>query len=108
MKEIVAIIRPDKYLSTLEAVMKLGATDCLEQRVLGRGRQGGLRYLRPGSNPVQETIDFLPKRMLTWLVTDDKVMPVVEAVLGANRASAYGAGKIFICHVSEIETKSSA
>ena len=102
MKEIVAIIRPDKYLSTLEAVMKLGATDCLEQRVLGRGRQGGLRYLRPGSNPVQETIDFLPKRMLTWLIPEEKTAALVAAVMRANGTSAYGDGKIFVCPVEGV------
>ena len=103
MKETIAIIRPEKHLPTIEAVMELGVEEIIEQRVLGRGRQGGLRYLRPGlGQQSEEIIQFLPKRMLTWLVPEEKVEAIVEAIIRTNRTSSYGDGKIFVCHLEDI------
>ncbi|MBI4330540.1 MAG: P-II family nitrogen regulator [Chloroflexi bacterium] len=105
MKEVIAIIRPEKCLLTAEAVRELGLGAPTEQRVLGRGRQGGLRYLRPeGGQQSQGVIEFLPKRMLTWLVTDEKVEAIVEVIIRTNRTSTYGDGKIFVCPVDNIQS----
>ena len=89
MKEIIAIIRPEKYLPTIEAIMGLGVEDIIDQRVLGRGQQGGLRYLRsvPGRQS-EENVQFLPKRMLTWLVPDEKAPAVVESIIRFNHTSS--------------------
>ncbi|MBI2329470.1 MAG: P-II family nitrogen regulator, partial [Chloroflexi bacterium] len=82
MKEIIAIIRSEKHLPTIEAVMELGIEEIMQQRVLGRGQQAGLRYLRPVAGQQSEAIvQFLPKRMLTWLVPEEKVATLVEAII---------------------------
>ena len=41
MKEVIAIIRPEKWQATQEAVAALGAEHFSRQRVLGRGRVCG-------------------------------------------------------------------
>lgn len=103
MKEVIAIIRPEKHLETIEAVMELGIEEIIDQRVLGRGRQGGLRYLRPGPRQqFEEIVQFLPKRMLTWLIQEEKEDVVVEAIIRVNCTSTYGDGKIFVCHLDDI------
>ncbi|MBI2907810.1 MAG: P-II family nitrogen regulator [Chloroflexi bacterium] len=103
MKEIIAIIRPEKHLPTIEAVMELGIEEIVDQRVLGRGREGGLRYLRPvPGQQSEEIVQFLPKRMLTWLIPEEKVGILVEAIMRTNRTSSYGDGKIFVCHVDGV------
>lgn len=105
MKEIIAIIRPEKYLPTTVAVTESGAEEVMEQRVMGRGRQGGLRYLRPGTEGQSESVQFLPKRMLSWWVTEERVDAMVEAIIRTNGTSRYGDGKIFICPLDDVEGK---
>src|SRR3989338_1273179 len=103
MKEINALIRPEKHLPTIEAVAEIGGELIMDQRVLGRGRQGGLRYLRPapGKQPV-EIVQFLPKRMLTWLIPEEKEAASVASIIRVNCTSAYGDGKIFVCPVEGV------
>ncbi|MBI2847946.1 MAG: P-II family nitrogen regulator [Chloroflexi bacterium] len=102
MKEVIAIIRPEKHFPTIEAVMELGVEGITNQRVLGRGREGGLRYLRPGlGQEPEETVQFLAKRMLTWLVPEEKVATLVETIIRTNGSSSYGDGKLFVCQLDE-------
>mgnify|MGYP001581257005 CR=1 FL=1 len=106
MKEIIAIIRPEKYLPTIEAVAQFGVEEIIDQRVLGRGREGGLRYLKPGLRQQSEQIvQFLPKRMLTWFIPEEKVDTLVEAIIRSNGTSTYGDGKIFVCNLENVHGK---
>ncbi len=98
MKEVIAIIRPEKHLPTIETVAQFGAEEIIDQRVLGRGREGGLRYLRPvPGRQSEQIVQFLPKRMLTWLISDEKADALVQAVIRTNCTANYGDGKIFVC-----------
>tara|TARA_Y100000031_G_scaffold154467_1_gene202257 strand:- start:273 stop:596 length:324 start_codon:yes stop_codon:yes gene_type:complete len=102
MKEIIAIIRSEKCLATIKAVAEFGVEEVVYQRVLGRGREGGLRYLRPVSGQQsEEIVQFLPKRMLTWLVLEGKVQTIIEAIISTNRTDTYGDGKIFVCPLDD-------
>ena len=87
--------------------MELGVEEIIiDQRVLGRGQQGGLRYLRPVlGQQSEEVVQFLPKRMLTWLVPEEKVGTLVEAIIRTNRTSTYGDGKIFVCNLEGVHGK---
>ena len=49
MKEIVAMLRPERWQATREALRAEGVEEAFQYRVLGRGRQRGLRYLRPAT-----------------------------------------------------------
>lgn len=104
MKEVLAIIRPEKWPATKEAAAGLGAYETAHVRVLGRGRQRGLRYLRRVATekgaPAREEVggmQFLPKRMVTWLVPDAQAKRLVEAIIGINQTDNFGDGKIFVC-----------
>ena len=97
MKEIVATLRPERWQATREALGEQGIYEALQHRVLGRGRQRGLRYLRPNTNGVVGGMDFLSKRMAVWIVADEVVSTIVQANAGGN----YGDGKIFVCPLGE-------
>lgn len=104
MKEVLAIIRPEKWQATKEAAAGLGAYETAHVRVLGRGRQRGLRYLRrvaaDKGAPAREEVggmQFLPKRMVTWFVPDAKAKRLVAAIIAINQTSNFGDGKIFVC-----------
>ena len=67
MKEVIAIMGPEKLRETLEAAHAMGLLDGLHLRVMGRGKQLGIHYMRPVNGSEDELIQFLPKRMLTLL-----------------------------------------
>ena len=102
MKEVIAVIRPEKWQETLEAASDLGLSEYTQMRVMGRGRQRGLRYMRPVNGSDDGVMQFLPKRMLTWLVPDEMVGGLVRALINANKTDNYGDGKVFVCPVDEI------
>ncbi len=106
MKEIIAMLRPEKWQDTREALAALGIEEVLQNRVLGRGRQQGLRYLRPNAGGQEGGMEFLPKRMAVWIVPDEQVELVVATITEANAADNYGDGKIFVCPL-EPETPAS-
>jgi nitrogen regulatory protein PII 2 len=109
MKEVIAIIRADKWQPTKEALDVLGVSEMASFRVLGRGLQRGLRYLRrvaagrsgPGTT-IEMSIQFLPKRMVSWLVPEEKVNELVAALIRVNQTGNVGDGKIFVCPADSI------
>ncbi|MBI3252445.1 MAG: P-II family nitrogen regulator [Candidatus Omnitrophica bacterium] len=103
MKEIVAIIRPQRDRATKEELVKIGCLTCTTFRVYGRGKQRGLTYksaLGNGSAPVG--MKYLPKKMVYLMVNDQQVKPIVQAILRANQTSQYGDGKIFVTDSKEV------
>jgi nitrogen regulatory protein PII 2 len=103
LKEIIAIIRPEKWRATQQAIFEAGATGVSQNRVLGRGRQAGLRYLGNGQTKGGlVTMDYLPKRMLSCVVESEKVDAVVAGILRVNGSGNHGDGKIFVCPVGEV------
>ena len=101
MKEIVAMLRPERWQATREALRAEGVEETFQQRVLGRGRQRGLRYLRPATGGKETGMEFLPKRMGVWLVPDDQTDIVISIIVQANAGGNYGDGKIFVCPMGD-------
>lgn len=99
MKEILAIIRPQKDRETKLALAKVGCLMCTTLRVKGRGKQRGLKYEAEGSQAA--AIRYLPKKMLQVVVRDQQVKSVVQAILRANQTGQYGDGKIFLSNVED-------
>lgn len=106
MKEIIAFIRPNKMEATKEALDGLGLPSLTAEAVLGRGRQRGI------SGEVTTPIDtsmrvkeksmgmkFVPKRMITLVVEDNQVDPIVRTLMKVNQTAQIGDGKIFVCPI---------
>ena len=106
MKEITAIIRPNLWQKTKAKLLEAGFTAFTVNRVYGRGRQKGLRYLS-NSKAIVEGIGFLPKRMLTLFVPETEVPRAVQVITECNQTGEIGDGKIFVCpleNVSRVRT----
>ena len=101
MKEIIAMLRPERWQATRVALRAEGVEESFQQRVLGRGRQRGLRYLRPATGGKETGMEFLPKRMGVWLVPDDKIDLVIATIVQTNAGGNYGDGKIFVCPMGD-------
>jgi nitrogen regulatory protein PII 2 len=108
MKEITAIIRPKKVGATKTALEQLGFPGLTAVAVLGRGRQRGIASevnidLSPEllSQGKSGGMKYIPKRMLTLVVTDDVVDCVLTAIVNINQTAQVGDGKIFVSDVDD-------
>jgi nitrogen regulatory protein PII 2 len=108
MKEITAIIRPKKVGATRTALENLGFPSQTALAVLGRGRQRGIAGevgidlpIEPQTPGRSGGMKYVPKRMLTLVVPDDKVERVVSVIIGVNQTAQIGDGKIFISPVED-------
>ncbi len=102
MKEVLAIIRPQKWTETKRRLHALGLPACVQQRVLGRGRERGLQYLPRRGAEAGIGVRYLPKRMVSWVVEAHQVEPMVHAIMQVNRTGQLGDGVIFILPIDEV------
>ncbi|MBI4814035.1 MAG: P-II family nitrogen regulator [Methanobacterium sp.] len=107
MKEITAIIRPNKINKTKKVLDTLGFPAMTAQRVLGRGKQKAIigevtmDIDKTKLHEKEGTMRYIPKRMLTLLVPDQDVSLVVEAIMRVNQTGQKGDGRIFVSPIEE-------
>ena len=106
MKEIVAIIRPNKMIPTKQALDKINSPSITALSVLGRGYQKGIaEELNINIAPVSKhkvAMKFIPKRMLFIVVEDSEVDLVIDTLIKTNQTGQIGDGKIFVCPVDDV------
>ena len=102
MKEVIAVTRSEKWQETVDAAQAISLTEYSHLRVMGRGKQRGLRYMRPVNGCDDDVMQFLPKRMLSWLVPGQMAGGLVRTLITVNKSENLGDGKVFICPVEEI------
>jgi nitrogen regulatory protein PII 2 len=107
MKEIIAIIRPNKMTQTKDVLNALGFPAMTAQRVMGRGKQkaiiGEVSFDIMNETLLKEegTMRYIPKRLISLIVPDEDVALVVEAIMRVNQTGQNGDGKLFVCPVDE-------
>ena len=101
MKEVIAVLRPERWAETCRRLQDLPLGESSQHRVLGRGSEGGLRYLPRQGAVSSAGIGCLPRRLACWTVEDEMVAPLVQALLEANCTGRPGDGKVFVLPVAE-------
>ncbi len=104
MTEITAVIRPGKDRETKIALSKLGCLAMTSVRVLGRGKQRGLRYSAlTGDSDIPQFVvmKYLPKKMIYLVVNDSLVKVAVQAIIRTNQSGQHGDGKIFVSKLND-------
>jgi nitrogen regulatory protein P-II 1 len=99
MKEIVAIIRPNKIDEVKDALEEIGCHGVTVAEVKGRGRQLGITESYRGS---EYRIDMLPKTRLEIIIKDQDLDEVVKTLLKTAQTGDIGDGKIFISAVEDV------
>jgi len=105
MKLIMAIIRIDKMNVTKRALSDVGLPSMTTTgKVFGRGK--GLwdaKVLEGVKKDLPEALAHLgkeprlrPQRVVTIVVTDDKVQTAIDTIIEANQTPEPGDGKIFV------------
>lgn len=99
MKKIEAVIKPFKLDDIKDALQEVGIQGITVTEAKGFGRQRGHTELYRGAEYV---VDFLPKLLLTVIVSDSMVDKVVEAIINVSRTGRIGDGKIFVSSVEQV------
>ncbi|SCM57372.1 Nitrogen regulatory protein P-II 2 [Methanothermobacter wolfeii] len=99
MKEIVAIIRPEKLEEVKNALEEAGCHGMTVTEVRGRGRQLGVTESYRGRD---YRIDLLPKTKIEIVVNDEEVDRMIETIVKNAQTGDIGDGKIFISSVEDV------
>ena len=125
MKEIMAIIRQSMMKETLAALSEIGIDSVTVHSVNGRGRQGGnimesvdpemkanvesvskiYKYPTPSSmaglSKLTKPVFWIPKNLLTIVVSEVPVKKVIETIANVNRSGRFGDGKVFTLPIKD-------
>ena len=99
MKKIEAIIKPFKLDEVKNALSLIGIQGLTVYEAKGFGRQKGHTELYRGAEYV---VDFLPKIKIEFIINDEILEEVIEALTSAAHTGKIGDGKIFISNIEEI------
>lgn len=98
MKRVEAIVRPEKLQDVKNALVEIGATGMTLEDVRGFGRQKGQTSTYRG---ISYTVEFLTKKRLVLVVSDDWLERTVNAITKAAATGTIGDGKIFVSPVDQ-------
>ena len=96
MKQIQAIIRPEKLDPVKDALVAIGINGMTVTSVQGFGQQMGHTEIYRG---VKMEARLLAKVMITAVVSDGCVDAVIEAIRSSARTGEIGDGKIIVTNV---------
>lgn len=99
MIKIEAIVKPFRLTEVQEALSTLGIQGMTVTEVKGFGRQKGHVEFYRGA---EYQVNFVPKILVTLVVTEDRAEQVVDAIQKAAYTGKIGDGKIFISHIDEV------
>jgi len=99
MTKLEAIIRPNRFDQVKEALGALGVEGMTVSEVRGHGRQKGQTETYRGR---EYDIQLLPKLKLEIVLTDDRVEPVIDAIIQSAFTGEIGDGKIFVRDLEQV------
>ena len=100
MKQIKAIIQPEKMSDVRDALEKAGCyRGVMITDIMGQGIQKGITQAWRGE---KYQMDLLPKVMMDFVVKDEDVALIKKIILESARTGEIGDGKIFIYNVEEV------
>lgn len=101
MKEVIAILRPNRWQQTKQRLFELSISAFTECRVFGRGKERGLRYLPKSGAHSPGGIRSIPKRMVWWVIEDHQLHDLIHTLMAIHQTGQIGDGKIFILPVED-------
>ena len=98
MTKLEAIIRPNKFESVKQALIKMGVEGMTVSEVRGHGRQKGHTEVYKGR---EYEVDLLPKIKVELVLMDEIVEKVIDTILTIAYTGVIGDGKIFLYKVDD-------
>ena len=98
-KEVIAILRPERWAAAKARLDRL-PVNYSQRRVLGRRREGSLKYLpRTGTRPAG--IHYLPQRMVCCEV-EELLLDLVLAAFQSDPIGRGGDGCVFVLPIQAV------
>jgi len=109
MKEIMAIVRINMMNKTKAALAEAGISSVTAREALGRGKglvdlsllEGAEKGYEEAIAQLGQSQRLIPKRIFFIVVPDRLVHRTVQTIIGVNRTSKSGDGKIFVMPVMD-------
>jgi nitrogen regulatory protein PII 2 len=108
MKEIIAIIRPNKVTATRKALDNLGLPGMTVIPVYGRGKQKGIQDevsvdIDPAVRGKAQFLGmrYVPKRLLSVVVPAAKADRAIGIIVKVNQSGHVGDGKIIVRSIGD-------
>lgn len=105
MKEIIAIIRPNMYFKTKDALHDAGIYSMNTQMVYGRGKKSdvNLELNKDTKEGMEvESYPLLAKKQINIVVRDEDVKKTVDTIIKVNKTNTSGDGKIFVVPTEKV------
>ncbi|HEY2470478.1 MAG TPA: P-II family nitrogen regulator [Terracidiphilus sp.] len=99
MTKLEVIVRPNKFESVKDALIKMGVEGMTVSEVRGHGRQKGHTEFFKGR---EYEVDLLPKIKVELVLPDELVDKAVDAILSNAYTGVIGDGKIFLYKVDNV------
>ncbi len=99
MRQMRAIIKPQKLEAVKEALHKVGVRGMTVWEAQGFGRQRGHREVYRGA---ETEVEVVPKTTVEVVVRNAMVERAIDAIVRSARAGKIGDGKIFVSELSEV------
>lgn len=98
MKQITAIIRPEKFEAVRNALEKCGYPGIMVHDIEGHGKQKGVEQVWRGE---KFRMELIPKMKIQIVVPTSEVEKIVQEIVKSAKTGNVGDGKIFITTVDE-------
>lgn len=98
MKQITAIIRPERFEAVRQALERGGYPGIMITPIEGHGKQKGVEQVWRGE---KFRLELLPKVKIQIVVPTADVERIIQEILKAAKTGNVGDGKIFISPVDE-------
>ena len=106
MREIIAIIRPNKVSATRKALDRLGFPAMSVIPVFGRGKQRGIVdevavEISPAVRGQAgfKGMQYVPQRLISLVVPSAALDKVMNTIVKVNQTGQIGDGKLIVCPV---------
>ncbi|HIE66062.1 MAG: molybdopterin-dependent oxidoreductase [Nitrospira sp.] len=101
LKEVIAILRPNRHEITRQALEAAGITSYTTYPALGRSHQRGLKFQSDKKEGV--AIKFLPKQFFSIVIPETRLSAAIAVIMKANRTGkgSVGDGRIFVCDIED-------
>ena len=109
MKEVIAVVRMNMMNQTKKALTEAGINGFFAHEAQGRGLgfvnkavlEGAEAGYEEAAALLGEKGQLYAKRLITFMVPDNKVSTAVQAIIDTNKTGKPGDGKIFVLPVAD-------
>ena len=98
MKQVAAIVRPEKLEVIKDALLSANICGMTISQVQGCGKQHGWKEFYRGTEVM---LNMVPKVKIEIVVQDQEVQPLVDLIVSHAQTGEIGDGKIFVFPVEQ-------